>query len=399
LLATSRFVQDERLGALEAWNNVSEPRVDRIAINGLEKTRQPLVERLMRVRANALLTPSLFTMTRRRLGELPSASSEGIEYVPIGSGLAELRATVAERRLFPVDRVGLATNGFNALFRRQIDVTIGPLTSGGDRLTIGWRFWPERERVDAAFTAPAPWGGTWGVDAFTERQPFKDDVFPVAHRRGAHLSTAIWTSHWARIGVRGGAEHWNGVGDFGLFGGGVRVATPDDRIDGRVELTHWAGTEDAVSFGAAEIGGTIRSSTERRGRVWIARAGAAIASDATPPDIWFAGDTGRARGVPLRAHPVVDRARLDPEQIGRQIRFASGEVQQWWSYRNRADIGGAVFIDTVRADRRLNPDPKLDVDVGIGVRFSAPGFSGLVRIDVAHGIRDGDDAISFVYEP
>ena len=399
LLATSRFVQDDRLGALVAWNNVSEPRVDRIAINGLEKTRQPIVERLIGVRTNVVLTPSLFTTARRRLRELPSASSAQIEYVPVGSGLAELRATVAERRLFPVDRMGLATIGFNALFRREIDIPIGPLTGGGDRLTIGWRFWPKRERVDASITTPAPWGGIWGIDAFMERQPFKGDAFPIARRRGVHVGTGIWTMDWLRLGLRGGAEHWRDAGDYGLVGGGVRLSTQDDRIDGRVELTRWFGTNGAAPFGTAEIGGTIRSTTERRGRVWIGRAGAAHASDATPPDIWFAGDTGRARGVPLRAHPVVDGGRLDPEQIGRRIHYASGEGQQWWSYRNKAQIGGALFVDTVRADRRLNPDPKLDVDVGIGLRLSAPGFAGLVRIDVAHGVRDGDDAISFVYEP
>jgi hypothetical protein len=399
LLATSRFVQDDRLGALQAWNNVREPRVDRIAILGLEKTRQPVVETLVGVRSNAVLTTGLYTSARRRLRELPSASSAELEYVPVGSGLAELRGTVSERRLLPLDRMGLATIGFNALFRREIDVSIGPLTGGGDRLTIGWRFWPNRERVSVAFTAPAPWGGIWGVDAFNERQPFKQDAFPVARRRGGHLSTAIWATHWARVGVRGGVEHWNGLGDFGLFGGAVRLATPDDRIDGRIELTRWTGTGDLSSFGTAEIGGTIRSTTERRGRVWIARAGAAGASDATPPDIWFAGDTGRARGVPLRAHPVVDGGRLDPEQIGRRIHYASGEVQQWWSYKTRAQIGGAFFVDSVRASRRLNPDPKVDVDVGIGLRLSSPGFGGLVRIDIAHGVRDGDDAISFVYEP
>ena len=399
LLATSRFVQDNRRGALQAWNHVSEPRVDRIAIDGLETTRQPVVERLIGVRPNTVLTPRLLTTARRRLRELPSASSAQLEYVPVGSGLAELRATVSERSLLPFDRMGLATIGFNALFRREIDVSIGPLTGGGDRATIGWRFWPNRERVTAAFTTAAPWGGIWGVDAFTERQPFKQDAFPVARRRGAHVSTALWATHWARLGVRGGVEHWNGLGDFGLVGAGMRLATPDDRIDGRVDLTHWNGSGDAASFGTAEIGGTIRSTTERRGRLWIGRAGAAVASDDTPPDIWFAGDTGRARGVPLRAHPVVDGGRLDPEQIGRRIHYASGEAQQWWFYRNRAEIGAAVFVDTVRADRRLNPDPKLDVDVGIGLRLSAPGFDGLVRIDVAHGLRDGDDAISFVYEP
>jgi Peptidase_C39 like family len=399
LLATSRFVQDEKSAALEAWNRVGEPRVDLVRIDGLGKTRQPVVERLLDVPPNAVLTPGRFTVTRRRLRDLPSASSAQLEYVPVRSGLAELHATVAERSPVPDDRMAFAFLGTDAIFRRQIEISFGPLTGGGDRLTLGWRFWSGRPRLSASFTAPAPWGGIWGIDAFTERQPFKGDLVPVAHRHGAHLSGSLWSTPWLRLTLRGGAEVWRDIGDFGQAGVGLRGMTPDDRIDVRLDLTRWIGTKGAASFGTAELGATVRSTIEHRGRVWIARGGLARAGDATPADIWFAGDTGRARGVPLRAHPVIDGGKLDVEQIGRSIQYASGEAQQWWSYRTKLRIGGAAFVDSARASRRFNPDPKVDVDTGIGLRLSGAGLSGVLRIDVAHGLRDGDDAISFVYEP
>jgi len=399
LLATGRFVQDDRLGALEAWNRVGEPRVDLIAISGLSRTRQRVVEDLLAVPPKAMLTPGLFTVTRRRLRDLPSISTAQLEYVPVPPGLAELHATVSERPPVPHDRVSFAILGTDAVFRRQIEVSFGPITGGGDRLTLGWRFWSGRPRVSASFTTPAPWGGIWGVDAFTERQPFIDDASPVAHRRGAHLGASLWSTHWMRTTVRGGAETWREIGEFGLVGGGVRLMTPDDRIDVRVELTRWFGTDGNPSFGTAEIGATVRSTIEHRGRVWIARGGTAAASTNTPADIWFAGDTGRARGVPLRAHPVIDGGKLDPQQIGRRIQYASGELQTWWAYRTKLQYGAAAFVDSARASQRLFPDAKTDVDLGIGARFSAPGFGGVLRIDLAHGLRDGDDAVSFVYEP
>jgi len=398
LLATGRFVQEDRLGALEAWNRVGEPRVDLIAIRGLSRTRQHVAERLMDVPPNAMLTPGLFTVARRRLRDLPSVSTAQLEYVPVTSGLAELRGTVTERPPVPNDRVSFAILGTDAVFRRQIEVSFGPFTGGGDRLTLGWRFWSGRPRLSASYTVPAPWGGIWGVDAFTERQPFLNDIVPVSHRHGAHLGASLWSTHWMRTTIRGGAEIWREIGEFGLVGGGVRVMTPDDRVDLRLELTRWIGSSDP-SFGTAEIGATLRSTTEHRGRVWIARLGTAAASAHTPPDIWFAGDTGRARGVPLRAHPVIDGGKLDPQQIGRRIQFASGEVQNWWSYRTKLQIGAATFIDSARASERVFPEAKADVDLGVGARFSAPGFGGVLRIDVAHGLRDGDDAVSFVYEP
>ena len=399
LLATSRFIEDDRLGALEAWNQVGEPRVDLVAINGLEKTRQPVVHRFLGVPENGLLTPGLFTVTRRRLRDVPSLSTTHLDFVPVKSGLAELHATVSERPLVPHGLVDLGAFAINAIFRREVDASFGPLTGGADRFTVVWRFWPNRPRLGASFTAPAPWGGLWAVDAFTERQPFVDDVLPIAHRRGAHLGVSIWSEHWLRLSARAGTERWRSVGDFGLIGGGVRAVTPDDRIDLRLDLTRWLGTGGAVSFGNAEFGATVRSSMEHRGRVLIGRAGAAAATVATPPDIWFAGDTGRARGVPLRAHPAIEGGRLNTEQTGRRLQYASGEFQQWWSYRTKALIGAAAFVDTARADRRLLPGSKSDVDAGVGLRVSAPGFSGLVRIDIAHGLRDGDDALSFVYEP
>ena len=108
----------------------------------------------------------------------------------------------------------------------------------------------------------------------------------------------------------------------------------------------------------------------------------------------------RARRSPI-VWGAYERVTAEPdvEQIARRLHYASGEAQQWWSYKTKLQIGAAAFVDTAIARQRLFPDSKTDVDVGIGLRLSAPGFGGVVRIDIAHGLRDGDDALSFVYEP
>ena len=49
LLATSRFVEGDRMGALAAWNRVGEPRLDLVRIDGLTRTRHRVVERLLSV--------------------------------------------------------------------------------------------------------------------------------------------------------------------------------------------------------------------------------------------------------------------------------------------------------------------------------------------------------------
>ena len=401
LLATSRFVQDDRIGALDAWNHVGEPRVDLIRVDGLVRTRQRVVEDVLPIQRNEVLTQSAYVHARRQLRELPSASSTELTFVPEPAGLVELRATIAERSLVPADRWSLATLGVVAAFRREIEVSTGTLTGGGERVTVGWRFWPGRPRVSAAIAAPAPWGGLWGVDAFTERQPFTTDLLPTSERRGAHASMSNWVTPWARATLRGGVERWEDVDTFGMLGAGLRLLTFDERVDGRIELT---GGKAARSFGTMEASATMRSSTERRGQVFVGRFGVGVASVRTPADIWFAGDTGRARSVPLRAHPLITEGQIRVERIGRSIVHSSGEAQKWWEGKARIRVGAAAFVDAARVDRSARAPgaesrARTDVDVGIGARLAVPGVSGVLRIDVAKGVRDGATALSFVYDP
>jgi hypothetical protein len=396
LLATSRFIQEDRGGALDAWNHVGEPRVDLVRVDGLVRTRQRVVEDLLPVERNDVLTRGGYVHARRQLRELPAAASAELAFVPAPSGLVELRATVAERPLVPADRWTLATLGITAALRREVEVSTGALTGGGERISAGWRFWPGRPRVSAAIGAPAPWGGLWGVDGFTERQPFTADALPTSRRRGAHASMADWVTPWARAMIRGGVERWDGVDTFGMLGADLRLLTFGERLDARIDVAGWSA---ARSFGTIEAGAIMRSTTERRGHVFVGRTGLGVASVHTPADIWFAGDTGRARNVLLRAHPLMTGGEMRVERIGRRIVYTSGEVQKWWDGNSRVRLAAAAFVDVARIDRRADSRARTEVDLGIGARLAVPGVSGVLRIDVAKGVRDGATAVSFVYDP
>lgn len=396
LLATSRFIENDRAGALYAWNRVGEPRVDLIRVDGLVRTRQRVVEQLLPVARNDVLTWPQFVRARRQIRELPSAASADLTVVPVPSGLVEIHATVAERSLVPADRSSLAAIGLVAALRREVEVSSGALTGGGERITIGWRFWPGRPRVSAGVAAPAPWGGLLGVDVFAERQPFTTDAVPTSHRRGAQVSMSEWIAPRVRTSLRAGLERWDSVDTFGTLGAGLRVLSLGERLDGRIDLSGWKASS---SFATVDAGATMRSSTDRRGQVFAGRAGFGLASVHTPADVWFAGDTGRARSVLLRAHPLMTDGAMRVDQIGRQIVYTSGEAQQWWTGSARVRIGAAAFVDVARVDRRAQLHARTDVDVGIGARLAVPGVSGTVRIDVAKGLRDGATALSFVYDP
>jgi outer membrane translocation and assembly module TamA len=53
-----------------------------------------------------------------------------------------------------------------------------------------------------------------------------------------------------------------------------------------------------------------------------------------------------------------------------------------------------VFVDVARASRGLTTtDERIHTDVGAGLRIALPG-AGLIRIDLARGLRDGRTALS-----
>jgi hypothetical protein len=396
LLATSRFVQDDPVGALDAWNRIDRPRVDLVSVDGLAHTGQRAVERLMGVPGEALLTSRLFTVSRRRLQELPSAVGTRLEYLPSASGLTELRAHVVERPLLPFSRSNYLTLGLLAVARSEVSVSTGSIMGGGERVSGSWRFWPERPRVSAEIVAPAPWGGLWGVESFGERQPFTDADIPAARRAGAAMTVSNWINPWMRLWVRGGVDAWEEQGSFGLVAGGLRAASPRERVVIDVEGSGWSGGN---GFATLVTAATVRSSREHRGRAYIARAGAAAATDLTPPDVWFGGDTGRARPTLLRAHPIIDDGALRVEQIGRRIVHLSVEARQWWSTRWPIRVGAALFVDSLHVGNRFEADARGDVDAGLGARLAVPGLDGVFRLDLAKGLRDGATAFSFVYEP
>jgi hypothetical protein len=395
LLGTSRFVQNNHSGALAAWNHVGEPRLDLLRVDGLERTRQRPVERLIGVQPQALVTPGVLLRSERRLRELPSAESAVIDFAPTPGGLAELRATVNERPLLPTDLWSYVVIGVRAASRREVTVGTGSLTGGGERVRADWRFWPGRPRIGVSLDAPAPWGGVWSANAYRERERFSAPEIASAERSGGFVQWSNWVASIVHLQFELGVDDWDALGSVGRSRIDARVLSPGGRFDLRSGGEVWHG---ATAFSRADVSVAAFSSTARSGRVYVARAGAGAGSQGLPPLLWFAGDTGQARQTLLRAHPLVDDGRLRLEQLGRTLVNASAEAQHWWA-RGLARAGAAVFVDAARTMNRIDGSSRGDVDVGTGIRIALPGSSGIVRGDVATGLRHGGTRWSVVYEP
>ncbi len=395
LLGTSRFVQDDRDGALAAWNRAGEPQVDLVRIDGLTRTRHRVVERLVGLEGGDLLTPRAFLRARRRLVELPSAASARLEFVPVPSGLVEIRGAVDERTLFPSGTLAYAGVGLSAAATRELSLSVVSLAGGGERLGFALRFWEHRPRVGIAARAPAPWGGVWGFDADWERQAL---TLPGAQieRRAARASISDWASGALRWDVNGGYEQRDAAASYAVLGGSLTLATPGDRVTARLRADGWAGT---TRFGLGEVGIAGRSRTERRGYVVLVWATLQGMSGAAPLDVWFAGDTGHARPTLLRGHPVLDDGKLRVDRLGRTLVSGSVETQRWWPIRGVLRVGAAMFVDAARTASRLEASALNDVDVGAGARLAVTALPGTFRVDLGKGVYDGSFTLSLTYLP
>jgi hypothetical protein len=396
LLATSRFVQSDKSGALEAWNHVGEPRLDIVRIDGLTRTRHRSVEQLIGVDAGNVLTLPRFARAQRRLSELPSARTTRLDYVPVPSGLAELRGAVTERPILPTNPVSLGAVGISAAATREVRLVTGSLVGAGEQVSATWRFWPRRPYVALGITAPAPWGGVWSVLSFSGRQPFTSADRAPAERAGARLGIADWLTSTLRWNVAAGVDRWKHVTTRSTVGGGIRHLAFADRLESRLNADAWPGADGFVT---ADASLRVRSSTARRGDVVVASVALQRASHETPLDLWWAGDTGSVRPSLLRAHPLLSHGRLRTDRLGRALFQGSVEAQHWWQPVGPVSAAFASFVDLARTAQRVDGAPVHDVDVGVGARLSVTGVPGLLRVDVATGLRDGRKAVSFIYEP
>lgn len=393
LLGTARFIGDDQLGALDAWNQTREPRMDLIRIDGLTRTRYRVVERHAGLTTSEVLTRSVLVRARRRLNELPSGYGT-VDFVPLSSGQAEVRATVVERSMVPRNLFDLGVIGLATAVTRELIVPIVSPTGGGELITADWRFWADRPLYQVSIAAPAPWRGIWKAVARRERQPFTATFSPTVHD-SLQLEIADWANGVVRWQIGGGVDRWNGGRVFQTAAAAMRVASAGDRLDARARLRTWF--DGGTRFGQAEVRVLARSSPSLEGFVITADGGVGAVNASAPADLWFAGDTGRARPLLLRAHPILTGGeRFRTERMARVFAHESTEVQRWWR-AGPFRTGIATFVDTGLTARRLSGSSITDVDVGIGLRGAYPGRAGALRLDIARGVRDGNLAISAVY--
>ena len=393
ILATALYLDGHPDEALEAWNRVGEPTVDLVTVTGLERTRYPVAAHVIGLPPQQLLTRAALATARRRLAELPAAQTTRITYQPGENGRAQVAAVVLERPKLPVSALALAAIGVRSFTDRETAGAIASPSGGGELWTAAWRWWEHRPRVALGFAAPAPFGGTWGVDVLAERQSYGNREALVEETR---RRAAFHVSDWSRIGVRWEAEaavdSWRGTSQSIAAGLTGRQELAGDRLTVEARAGLWRG---GVRTWTTGLRSEWRSATRNEGDVWLVRAGIDAAGSEAPLALWAGAGTGPGRDILLRAHPLVVDGVVRDGVFGRRVTHGGLEWRRWLQPRGRLlRVAPALFVDTARASHPFSEgDTRRHLDAGAGVRIALPG-AGIVRLDLAHGLRDGANAFS-----
>lgn len=409
LLAGDLYMEGRRTEALATWNEVGEPRVSALRAYGLERVRYTVLSRRVDLPDDSLLTPRRLALARRRLEAVPGFAATRLDWSSLGAGRAELRVAVLERPPIPGGLLGVAFSLLAGLPQRVIAVRTGSLFGDGESWSGAWRWWSRRPRVSVGVRAPDALGvtGIWNASGSWERQQFRpfgplrsgaDSSSAPALLREERWRAAVSVSRWITPNVRALAglslDRWVGRGAAPGVTLEADVREAGDRLRLLARGQAWPGPGGSFGEASATVG--WRSSPDPRGLTAAAHAGVEAASPSAPLMLWPGAGTGYARTPLLRAHPLLDSGVIDGEAFGRILAHGGAEAEAWTDAVAPLALGLAGFVDLARAwrrpgDGRAGP---FEVDVGAGLRLALPGRGSRLRLDFAHGLRDGSNALS-----
>jgi hypothetical protein len=390
ILATSLFLSGEEDAALDAWNRIGAPVLDIIDIQGLERTRFAVAAAALDLEPQTILTREKLVRARRRLSAMPSVMGSRVVYEPGEDERARVRAAILERPLVPRGLLPLAAAGLRAASDRELALAVASPTGGGELWRASWRWWERRPRAAFGLVAPSPFGGIWSVEAFAERQTYGAASEISQRRTGVALAASDWVSGNVNIEGRGMLDRWD-EGSTAAFQGVISAMFDSGRGRVSADAGMMAG---AYRSGLMSADAMWRSSDARQGTSWHGRAGLSIVGANAPLALWPGAGTGHGRDALLRAHPLLHEGAIRGV-FGRRLGHAGLEWRRWRGPVFRmVHVAPAIFVDAARAfGVPAYGDARMHVDAGAGIRMSIPG-AGVLRVDVAKGLRDGSTAWS-----
>jgi len=350
LMATASYLGGEPELALSHWNRLGEPRLDLIAIDGLDVTRHPLVWRHLGLRPRAVLTPASLRRARRRLDDVPALAHGRIDYHPVGDGSAEARAVVMELPRSP-GAGSLVRAGVDALVDEEVGLTLGPLLGSGDAWRLMARWHPADAAAGgrvAALLPPLP--GVVHVSSGWRRQRFRADDGGTYEEARVSVATGVahwWTAAW-RLGGEVGMERRSDGSRLGV----AEVSA----LRGLGGGAAWAGTRVGTWVGADGAHGrmTVEARAELPhgiGRSWLLSFDAAWTTRDAPRSLWNGAGTGHLGEPLLRGHSLTTDGVIAGPAFGRGLVVASVQHVSWLAF-GVVRVGVGAFVDAASSWHR-----------------------------------------------
>ncbi len=396
ILGTSLYLSGEAARALEAWAPLGEPVIDAVTVIGAEHIRHPVLVNASGLAAGQQLASADLELARRRIRAVPSLASSQVTYTPTAAGQARVDITVVEREPLPAAPLPVLVALGRAVISESVDVPVSGLLGEGEHLQLRGRWSDERPLVRAAVAVPAPEGVPGVFDALVswDRQAYGAGSGMVrARRRRVEAGWSHWLTANTRARVSVGNDRFDDTGSFS-FGVGADQRLFHDRVAIAVDLHRWWARDD-TRFDLAAGAVAWRSTAIRGAAATSAQFTVSAASHNAPLALWPGAGTGPSRRAMLRAHPLLDGDVLAGEVFGRTVVQATVERTQPLPFVPGWQVSLAGFVDTARAWRRLPSKMGASewlIDAGIGLRV--PVGTGVIRLDLAHGLRGGGLAAS-----
>jgi len=405
VLGSSLFMQEDGVGALRAWNQIDKPRVNLMRIDGVRHTRHQTISEALGIQPNMLLKADVFERARRRLGELPDQSFARLAVRPEADGFATVDVVVAERGTVPRGAAEWLGAGVRAGVDREVSVTVPGVTGQGEVWSASWRWWNHRPGVTVGFAAPRLRGvpGVWRVEGSWQAETYANAALAQAallresRTRGA-LTVSDWLSGSVRYALTAGLDSWNGDRKTASLGGSIERRLSRDRVSLSIDGSRWIPIAEGQAFDSVGARLWARSSIDPRGWVYLGSIGTERVSEAAPLGLWPGAGDGHARAPLLRAHPLLNNGIVSLaglSALGRTLAYGGVEAQRWFERPSVVRMGVGGFVDVARASRRAASGYEQALaDVGAGLRVKVPGTAGILRIDVARGLRDRAAALT-----
>jgi predicted double-glycine peptidase len=404
VLGSSLFMSDDTAGALRAWNRIGKPRVNSVRIDGIRHARYQVIAEAIDIQPNALLTAEAFMRAKRRLEDLPDLTTVRVTLAPQADGFATVDVALAERPARPRGTTEWTAAAVRSAVDREVAIASAGFTGQGELWTARWRWWPERPRVGFGFATPhaGRLPGVWRVNASWEEQSYALDSsapdLTIVRESRTHgsLSVSDWLTAGLRYSIGAGLDAWSANRKTAFVTGSLERRLLGDRVSASATITNWSAFGETRGFTSIGAQAHFRSSPQPR---WLHRSviGAERASDAAPFALWPGAGAGHARAALLRAHPMLDDGIIDVSRsaFGRTLTYATVETQRWFDRPLIPHLALAGFVDAARVTRGVSgSSTATHLDVGGGLRIKIPGAEGVLQIDVAHGVRDGANALT-----